>query len=361
MSIKKDKYYIGLANTLARNLLGYTGPNPSVGAVVVKNNNVISFGTTSRSGRPHAEANALNKLSNKDKKNSTIYISLEPCSHYGKTPPCVNKIISSKPKRVVYSINDVDLRTSGKSFKILNSKKIKVKKNILRKSSKLIYKKYFYSKISGKPYVYGKLAISKDFYLKDKKDFYITNKQSLETTHILRSKVNCIVTTSNTVNEDNPKLNCRIEGLRYKSPQIAILDSNLKIKKNSFLIKNAKNNKTFIFYNKLNPKKVKFFKSKKAILIHTPLYKKNLDFDFILNKLSMYEISSILVEGGKTLIESLINRNFLNEFYLFISSKNLKNRGSSQIKNIKSTLSNKFKNVKINETFLYKDNLIHYY
>ena len=183
----------------------------------------------------------------------------------------------------------------------------------------------------------------------------------METTHILRSKVNCIVTTSNTVNEDNPKLNCRIEGLRYKSPQIAILDSNLKIKKNSFLIKNAKNNKTFIFYNKLNPKKVKFFKSKKAILIHTPLYKKNLDFDFILNKLSMYEISSILVEGGKTLIESLINRNFLNEFYLFISSKNLKNRGSSQIKNIKSTLSNKFKNVKINETFLYKDNLIHYY
>ena len=75
----------------------------------------------------------------------------------------------------------------------------------------------------------------------------------------------------------------------------------------------------------------------------------------------MYEISSILVEGGKTLIESLLNRNFLNEFYLFISSKNLKNRGSSQIKNIKSTLSNKFKNVKINETFLYKDNLIHYY
>ena len=104
-----------------------------------------------------------------------------PC---GKTPPCVNKIISSKIKRVVYSINDPDLRTSGKSFKILNSKKIKVKKNLLKNSSKLIYKNYFYTKMKNKPYIYGKIAISKDYYLKDKKKFYITNKKSLETAHI---------------------------------------------------------------------------------------------------------------------------------------------------------------------------------
>ena len=122
---KKDKYFVGLANTLARNSLGYTGPNPSVGAIVVKNDAVISHGSTSHSGRPHAEINALNKLSNKQKKNSSIYISLEPCAHQGKTPPCVNKIIKSKPSKVVYSINDIDLRTSGKSYKILKSKKLK--------------------------------------------------------------------------------------------------------------------------------------------------------------------------------------------------------------------------------------------
>ena len=104
MSIKKDKYFVSLANTLARNSLGYTGPNPSVGAIVVKKNKIISFGVTSRSGRPHAEANALNKISIKDKKDATIYISLEPCSHHGKSPPCVNKIIKSKAKRVVLSL-----------------------------------------------------------------------------------------------------------------------------------------------------------------------------------------------------------------------------------------------------------------
>ena len=105
----------------------------------------------------------------------------------------------------MYSIKDVDLRTSGKSYKILKSKKIKVKK-FVKKISKSIYKKYFYSKKNQKPYLYGKLAISKDFYLKDKKNFYITNNHSLKTTHILRSKVNCILTTSKTINDDNPKL-----------------------------------------------------------------------------------------------------------------------------------------------------------
>ncbi len=361
MSIKKDKYFIGLANILARNSFGYSGPNPSVGAVVVKNNNVISFGATNKSGRPHAEVNALKVLSNNDKKNSTMYISLEPCSHYGKTPPCVNKIISSKIKRVVYSINDTDPRSSGKSFKILNSKKIQVKKNVLKNLSKLIYKNYFYTKTKKKPYVYGKLAISKDYYLKDKKNFYITNKKSLETTHILRSKVNCILTSSKTINEDNPKLSCRITGLEHASPKIAILDRNLKIKKNSYLVKNAKHNKTFLFYNSIDYKKVKFLKSKKIITIHAPLYQNNLDFDFILKKLFKFEISSILVEGGKTLITSLLNNEFFNEFYLFISSKTLNKKGSAKISNIKRLLFNKFKYVKFNETFLDKDNLIHYY
>ena len=361
MSIKKDKYFIGLANTLARNSLGYTGPNPSVGTLIVKNDNVISFGTTDKSGRPHSEVIALNKLSKKNKKNSTIYISLEPCAHFGKTPPCVNEIISSKPKRVVYSINDVDLRTSGKSDKILKSKKIKVKKNLLLNFSKKIYKNYFYTKKNNKPYVYGKLAISKDFFLKDKKKFYITNNKSLETAHLLRSKVNCILTTSKTINDDNPKLNCRISGLENRSPKIAILDKNLKIKKNCFLLKNAKNNNTFLFYNKIIPRKIKFLKSKKIILIHTPLHKGNLDFNFILKQLSMNEISSVLVEGGKKIITSLLNENSFNEFYLFISSKSLKNRGLCQTPNIKTSLFNKFKNIKFNETFLDKDNLIHYY
>tara|TARA_B100000029_G_scaffold52982_1_gene48096 strand:- start:6701 stop:7786 length:1086 start_codon:yes stop_codon:yes gene_type:complete len=361
MSIKKDKYYISLANNLALNSNGYTGLNPSVGVVVVKNDNVISFGSTGFTGIPHAEVDALNKLSKNEKKNSTIYISLEPCSHFGKTPPCVNKIIDSKIKRVVYSINDVDIRTSKKADKILKSKRIKVKNQLLKKISKTIYKNYFYSKKKKIPYVYGKLAISKDFYIKDKKNFYITNNYSLKTSHILRSKVNCIVASSKTINEDNPKLNCRINGLNKFSPYVAILDKNLNIKNKSFLVLNAKNIKTYLFYNKINKNKIKFLKSRKLRLIYSPLKNKKLDFNFILKKLYKLGISSVLIEGGKTLTISLLNRNFFNEFYLFISSQKLKKKGLLKVMNIKSKLSMKFKNIKYNETFLDKDNLIHYY
>ena len=361
MSIKKDKYFISLANNLAKNSLGYTGPNPSVGTVIVKNDQIISFAATSNTGRPHSEVIALKKLSKKDKKNSTIYVSLEPCSHRGKTPPCVNEIINSKIRKVVYSINDEDSRTSGKSFNILKSKNIYVRKNLLNKTSRLIYKNYFITKKKSKPYVYGKLAISKDFYSKDKKNFYITNSHSIDTTHIIRSKVNCILTTSKTINDDNPKLDCRINGLKKFSPYIAILDRNLKINTNSFLVNNAKNNKTYLFHNGKDKKKIKFLKLNKIKLIYTPLKKNNLDLNFVLEQLYNYEVSTILVEGGKSLIESLINDNFFDEFYLFISSKNLKNQGSLKTENIKSILRSKFKKIRFNETFLDKDDLIHYY
>ncbi len=361
MSIKKDKYFISLANNIAQNSLGYTGPNPSVGAVVVKNNQIISFGSTSFKGRPHAEVNALKKISKKNQKNSTMYVSLEPCYHYGKSPPCVNKIINSKIKRVVYSTNDLDPRTSGKSYNLLISKNIKVKKNFLKKNTKLLYKNYFYSKKNSKPYLYGKLAVSKDFYLKDKKKFYLTNEHSLKASHVLRSKVNCILTTAKTVNDDNPKLNCRIDGLEKFSPYIAIIDKNLKIKKKSYLIKNAKYNKTFIFYNSRNHNKVKYLKSKKVKLIYTPESNNNLDINFILDKLYSYEITSVLVESGKSLMTSLINNNFFNEFYLFISPERLKKRGSLKMNKVKTDLSRKFKNIIFNETYLFKDNLIHYY
>ena len=361
MSIKKDKYFINLANTIAKNSAWFTRYNPSVGAVIVKNDDVISYASTSIRGRPHAEINALKILSKKEKKNSTIYISLEPCAHYGKTPPCVNKIISSNIKKVVYSINDVDLRTSGKSYNILKSNNIHVKKNFYPSLTKKLYKEYFYSRKKNKPYVYGKLAISKDFYLKDKKNFYITNKYSLKTTHILRSRNSCIITTAKTINDDNPKLNCRIVGLKKYSPNVAIIDKNLKINKNSFLIKNAKKNKTFLFYNFKDKNKIKFLKSKKIKLIYTPILKKKLDIDFVLKKLFQFDISSILVEGGKSLIQSMLINNYFNEFYLFISSKYLKKKGTLKIKKIRSFLSSKFKNFKSNETFLYKDNLIHYH
>ena len=134
-----------LALNLASQRIGFTGTNPSVGCVIVKNDEIISIGQTSDSGRPHAEVNAI-QSTRKNLKNSSIYISLEPCSHYGKTHPCTKAIIKSKIKKVFYAIDDVDSRSSKKAYSILKRKKISVKKNLLKKEAKYIYKSYFFNK-----------------------------------------------------------------------------------------------------------------------------------------------------------------------------------------------------------------------
>ena len=127
----KDKFYMELALDLARAREGHTGTNPSVGCVIVKNDEIVSIGQTSFGGRPHAENNAI-KNTSEDLKGSKMYVTLEPCSHHGVTPPCTSSIIKSKISEVIYSVIDVDKRVNGKTFKILKSNNINFKKGLLK-------------------------------------------------------------------------------------------------------------------------------------------------------------------------------------------------------------------------------------
>ena len=135
-----------LAINLARDRIGLTGLNPPVGCLIVKNNEIISTGQTGLNGRPHAEYNAINNK----KRNiygSTLYATMEPCTHHGLTPPCTSQILKSKIKKVIYAIDDIDYRTSKKAYSLLKSKKIIVKKNLLKNKAIKLYKKYFISVI----------------------------------------------------------------------------------------------------------------------------------------------------------------------------------------------------------------------
>ena len=134
----KDKFYMEIALKLANSRQGLTGSNPSVGCVIVKNDKIISIGQTSFNGRPHAEFNAI-KNSYENLKNTKMYVTLEPCNHYGKTPPCTNIITKNKIAEVIYSIDDIDKKVSGKSFKIFKKKKINIKKGLLKKEIKTFY------------------------------------------------------------------------------------------------------------------------------------------------------------------------------------------------------------------------------
>ena len=349
-----------LALNLASQRIGLTGTNPSVGCVIVKNDEIISIGQTSENGRPHAEINAI-KSARKSLKNSSIYISLEPCSHYGKTPPCTKAIIKSKIKKVFYAIDDVDHRSSKKAYFLLKQKKITVKKNLLQNEANQIYKSYFFNKKKKYPYVTGKIACSKD-YQTSSKDNIITNNHSRKLSHLLRYKNNGILISSKTLNLDNSKLTCRLSGLEKYSPIRFILDKNLVIKKNRFLIKSSKNIKTHIFFNSTKPRKIKFLK-KHSIKVHKSKLNDDyqLDLKSILKKIKKLGVNHLLVEGGKILTSTFIKENLFNEFYLFKSNIKLANKGKNNISRILSKLNQKFNNKKKINTYLDKDVVINYY
>jgi diaminohydroxyphosphoribosylaminopyrimidine deaminase/5-amino-6-(5-phosphoribosylamino)uracil reductase len=154
---------------------------------------------------------------------------LEPCTHYGQTPPCSKLIIKSKIKKVIFSIIDIDKRTRAKSIKLFKSKKIIVKSGLLKKEANKIYKPYIFNKSKNLPFVTGKLAVSKDNFIYSKKKLKITNKYSNKITHLLRYRNDSILISSKTLNTDNPRLECRINGLSSFSPKRIILDRLLSI------------------------------------------------------------------------------------------------------------------------------------
>ena len=341
---KKDSYFMNLAFNLARERSGLTGENPSVGCVIVKNNEVISIGKTGINGRPHAEYNAI-KSCRKNLKGSTIYSSLEPCTHFGKTPPCSKLIAKSKIKKVIFSIIDIDERTKSKSINFFRTKKIIVKRGLLKKDGKRIYKSYEFNRNKKLPFVTGKLAISKDNFILSKKKSRITNKHSDKISHLLRYKNDSILISSKTLNADNPRLNCRINGLSKHSPKRLILDRNLTIKKNCYIFASSQKTNTIIFYNKGSKGKIKLLKNKGIKLVKLPINNNNLfDLNLLLKKIFSLGCRNILVEGGKSLTNSFIKNNLFNEFYLFKSPNNLGINGKLNVLSQLDQLKVKFKN-----------------
>ena len=263
MSSKKDKFtlkdknYMKLAINLARARKGLTGENPSVGCVLVKNDKIISIGQTGYGGRPHAEANAINN-SLENLNGTKMYVTLEPCNHYGKTPPCTNSIIKSGIKEIFYPINDIDKKVRGKSFEILNKQNIKVNAGILKDEAKELYESYIINRKYKLPYVTAKIATSKNNLIYSEGTKRITSELSDKLSHYLRYKNDGIMISSKTLNIDNSKLNCRLKGYENFSPKRIILDKNLDIDLNTHIFKSANKNKTIIFHNSVNKSKLRF-------------------------------------------------------------------------------------------------------
>ena len=366
MSLKKDNYksldkkIMNFAINLAENKKYFTGTNPSVGCVIVKKNKILSFATTNDGGRPHAESIALKK-NRHNNKGATLYSTLEPCSHQGKTPPCTNAIIKNQVMKVHYSIEDKDLRTFNKTKKILKSKNIITKSGLQKRKVHNLYKEYNYIRSSKSPYITGKIASSSNLNIL-RNNSPITNQHSRMVSHLLRFQNHAILTSYKTINTDNPKLNCRLSGLEKYSPTVIVIDKNLKVKINSFLIKNSKKSKLIIFHCSKNISKIRLLKNKGVKLI---FQKAENDIDLNLKKITqkIYKLGlhRLLVESGKDLLTNFLKENLLNEFYFFKSDKIILNRHKINISSLVKMINKNYKNKKKINTYLGKDTLTHYY
>tara|TARA_B110001452_G_scaffold68620_1_gene55251 strand:- start:1229 stop:2335 length:1107 start_codon:yes stop_codon:yes gene_type:complete len=361
MSTKKDKFslkdklYMELALDLAKAREGNTGTNPSVGCVIVKDDEIISIGQTSLEGRPHAEFNAI-KDCNVNLKGSKMYITLEPCSHYGETPPCTNSIIKSNISEVIYSIKDIDKRVFGKTYKILSSKKIIVKTGLLKNRIKHFYSSYFYNRQKKLPYITGKIAISKNNLIYSKGAKKITDNHSNKFTHLLRYKNDSLLISYKTLNADNPKLNCRLKGFSKFSPKRIILDNYLKTKTSSYIFKTANKDNTIIFYRNAKKANISIFKKKGIKLIKSNLIRnKYFDFKLILKKLYKLGCRNLLVEGGNDLSKEILKNRLFNQFYIFRSKKNLSKLVPHKDFNSFKYLSQSYKSISKINTMLGKD------
>lgn len=311
----------------------WTNPNPFVGAVLVKNNQIIGEGFHKKFGGPHAEVNAITSAG-KDTKGATLIVNLEPCSSYGNTPPCTDSIISAGIKRVVYASSDPG---QSESSNILTSAGIEIVSGVLKAEADLLNRKFLYFAANKVPYITIKFALSLDGKLATKTydSKWITNDQSRKYARGLRTTHQAILVGSNTVARDNPDLGARRKD--KKDPIRIILDTNLRTSTSSKVYRDS--NVIIFAGSKASVKNIKKFQDKNIEVIK--LSQKSIEIKEVLKHLAGRKIISVLVEGGGEVIGSFIDNKSVNEVYGFYApiiigggeARSISGNGVDEIKN----------------------------
>lgn len=344
-----DKRYMKMCLALAQKAQSKTSPNPLVGCVLVKNDKVIGSGYHKKAGHNHAEVVAL-KSCRQNPRNATLYVNLEPCCFYGRTPPCTHAIIRAGISRVVCGIKDPNPKVSGKGIAQLQKAGINVKVGFLEKECQKLNKFFIYWITKGLPYVVLKAAMSSDYKIAEEAGVRtkITGHAADIYIHHLRGFFDAILVGANTVISDNPKLTVRYVKPK-KNPLRIILDSTLRIPMSAKVLQDKN---VFIATTK-NAEKSKFKKLKKLGYGVTMLPLKNglVDISSLLRYLAKKNITSILVEGGRKIFDSFLKEQCAQEFYIFQSKKRIGKQGLDAVSNMQlfKNILNKGKHQKVGE------------
>lgn len=316
-----DEKYMRLAMQLAGNAIGRTSPNPLVGAVIVKDNRVVGCGWHRKAGTPHAEVHALNQAGELAQ-GADVYVTLEPCAHYGKTPPCAKALVEAKVKNVYGGLLDVNPKVAGKGFKILEDAGIHVEygflQDELRKQNEVFFKWIEHKK----PFVVLKAAMTLDGKIATAtgQSKWITNETSRAYGYKLRDIYDGIMVGINTVIEDNPMLTARVDG--GKNPIRIVVDSSLKIDINANVVQDKSAKTIIATTDKANKDKILKLQAQDVDVIVVDKDKNDkVDIEKLLDILGQQNICSILVEGGATLSGSFVAKKLVDKVYFFIAPK----------------------------------------
>ncbi|MBS0359472.1 MAG: bifunctional diaminohydroxyphosphoribosylaminopyrimidine deaminase/5-amino-6-(5-phosphoribosylamino)uracil reductase RibD [Proteobacteria bacterium] len=309
--------YLSEALELAKQRKGFCAPNPAVGAVIVKNNQVLARGTHWAAGKPHAEIEALNQLTADEMQGATLYVTLEPCCHHGKTPPCTDAIIKSGIKEVFYGYQDPHSIVAGKGAQQLKAAGIACHHES-HEGIDNFYKSYTFWQMHKRPYVTAKLAFSLDGKIAgpNYQSVKITGKELDNFTHDCRKHSDAILTTAKTIIQDDPQLNVRLNNEIIKKP-IYILDRELRLSQNFKIYDTAESVTVFYEQSCALPHAIEH----KIEYVAMPVQNDQLNVTEILNYLGEKGIHDLWVEAGGVLLETLLKEKLFQKLLIYVSPK----------------------------------------
>src|SRR6201985_308130 len=314
-----DRRYMQLALTLGRRGLGRTWPNPSVGAVIVKNGVIVGRGWTQPGGRPHAEPEAL-KRAGEAARGATLYVTLEPCSHFGKSPPCADAIIAAGISRVVAAIEDPNPEVAGKGHARLRAAGIPVDVGLFAEEAARDHAGHFRRVRDGRPHVILKLAVSAD----DKiaaaghKPVAITGETARTRVHLLRAQCDAILVGIGTALADDPLLTCRLPGMAARSPVRVVLDRALRLSGDRRMVHSARETPLWVVGSELAEAAAatRLGAAGAQVIRAAHEDRRGLDLPELLHALSERGITRLLVEGGSRVAASFAGADLADEIWL---------------------------------------------
>lgn len=321
-----EEQFMKRAIELAKQGAGWTAPNPLVGAVVVKNGRVIGEGYHRKYGELHAERNALAACT-EDPAGATLYVTLEPCCHYGKTPPCTEIIIEKKIAKVVIGSRDPNPKVAGKGARILREHGIEVVEDYMREACDALNPVFFHYITTKTPYVVLKFAMTLDGKIATRTGAskWITGEAARNHVHQLRGRYAGILAGIGTVLADDPMLNCRIDGAHQ--PLRIILDSHLRIPMGSRLVRSAKEYPLLIVCNESirdreeGTNRIQKLEEAGAKVWTLPEKNGHPDLNVLMQRLGEEKIDSVLIEGGGTVNEAALKAHIVHHVYAYIAPK----------------------------------------